>query len=162
MDTEQQGRPIELVFAGRRALTGGKVGHVFYELLPTGKLGTDKMIYADIKTVRTVGGIYEGARYNDATKVMYGLQSVRWRGTYDDEVTVAGWEALDHELSKDKAAARAEAKYRSALQERLLPIRRVIRSLQKRGQHHEASAYRDMVFAELFKPLTKAEIGEDE
>lgn len=158
MATELKGEPITLVYAGKRAVNGGKVGHIFYPLKVDGTLG-EKMLYTNVKGMgaRTVGGVYEGARFDEKSRVIYGLPAIRWNGTFKDKNTVAGWEGLDHECEKGKAAARAESKYKPGAQAVMLGVRRTLHNLHKRGAHAEAAAYRDMVIAEIYRPLTKEE-----
>lgn len=159
---EAKGIEVDLVYAGRRPITGGKTGHAYYRLNLDKSLG-DRHVYVDSKGGRRIiGGIYAGATYEEETKLTYGLDTMRWTGNYnravpDGPTIVAGWEGLDHAHEKEKEAVRAAGKYKSDLEIAMLPMRKIIRTLQKRGAHAEASGYRDLVIAELYRPLTKAE-----
>jgi len=76
---------------------------------------------------------------------------------HKDETAVAGWEGLDNEHEREKAAVIAQRKYTPGYKAHLLPLRRTMDTLRKRGQHAEASAYRDLILAELYRPVTKEE-----
>jgi len=158
MATAPKGQPVTLVYAGKRAATGGKTGHMFYILNSDGTLG-DKLFYGPLKGMglRTIGGVYTGANYDPAEKVTYGLASMRYCGMHGDATALAGWEALDHEHDSVKAAVIAQRKYAPGYKVHLLPLRRTMDALRKRGQHAEANAYRDLILAELYRPVTKEE-----
>lgn len=163
MATEIKGEPITFVFAGRRLLSNSKTGYVFYPV-EDGKLVEKPHTYTTVKGKHIIGGIYTGARFDAAANVVYGLSLMRWSDTYKDKDKdrVAGWNGLDHEAMKEQAEIRAAAKYKPDAVEMMLPARRTMAALYRRGASHEAQAYRDMLIAELYRPLTKTEKEADE
>lgn len=158
--SEETATPVDLVYAGQRALQNGKAGDMYFLLDASQKLG-EKFIYQASKNGHIIGGIYTGAKidFEVPTRTCYGLSLIRLIGNYaeHDAVAVQGWRALNREFDMQKQAERTAKKYRDPVAENLLAIRRTIRELHARGAHNEAAAFRDLVVAEIFRPLTKAE-----
>lgn len=157
---KQQGTPMDFVYAGRRITTEGTLAHAIYPLAPNGDpLKETAFLYGAKVFGRgglSIGVVYRGASF-DETKA-YGLQDARWHGFFaGGKDRVIQWEAADNETMATLAAERLEKSHKGEVEETLLPLRKAIHAMRKRGAHSDAHALVQMVMAEMYRPLTVKE-----
>lgn len=155
---QQKGTPADYVYAGRRnAAKGSTFVHVIYTLTAAGELG-DRGVYDGkaFKRDPIIGGIYRGASFDG--KTAYGLTSARYIGQqFPDKSREAEWEAADNECRNDAAQERLRKGHVSTVTEAVLPLRKMLHAMRKRGAHHEAHALVTLIQQELYRPMTKTE-----
>lgn len=159
-DEEAKGTPADYVYAGRRiGAKSNDVMHVIHVVKPDGTLddGTlyDKKAF---KREPIIGGVYRGAAFND--KQAFNLGRATYHDRWHDRVDIVRWESRDSETAKVLATRRMEKSTKGEVEEMMLPIRRMVHKLRKRGARSEVHALSELVIQEMYRPLTKAEIDE--
>lgn len=146
------------VCAGNRTGTDGKAYVVIYCLKADNTLEETRRTFKFARGFPTiVGGIYTGAMF--AGTVIYGLKEARYTGKWDvDPTQVAAWQAANFEHETEIASARLKKKHTDDVAEMLMPLRRMLHGMRKRGMHSEAHAFVNMIMAEMYRPLKKDEL----
>jgi len=164
MTDEKESTPTakDFVYAGRRqSAKDGKIIHAVYVLSPKdGKPEDERPFFYDAKVFGrgglSIGVVYRGASFDNARA--YGLPDARWLGKYHDAASIVQWEAADDRTMRELAAKRLEKTHKGEVETILLPLRRHVQTLRRRGAHSDASALVNLVMAEMYRPLTKTEL----
>lgn len=117
MTEEKAPKPrLELVYAGRVTLKGGKIGQMFYDIKDA---GTDKetvdedspRVYGKFKTVfMVVGGVHSMEYEPNSKEGSVFPSTVRFERMWGDQVEIDGWVARDRTLLAAKEADRLRTK----------------------------------------------------
>lgn len=153
-----EGIARNVVCAGQRTGKDNKTHVVLHLLEAENKLNETERWYKYSKGMPSIiGGIYTGASFDGGTA--HGLAAVRYVGPWDgDPVLVAAWRAAEFAHDLRLASARNEKKHTDDLAATLLPLRRTLHAMHKRGMHMEAYNYVEMIAAEMRRPLRKTEL----
>jgi hypothetical protein len=150
-------KPQDYVYIGRRQLKDGKIGHFIRRIDNTGELGKESG-YVDLKKFRpVVGGVYTGATFSETHAK--GIDSAKYNRQWPDVMHRLEWQALDRNTEAEIKRERIEkdARRTNEMDRILLPIRRAIYNANRRGDYAEAHAIRNVVQISLNKPLTASE-----
>lgn len=160
-DEETKGTPADFVYAGRMiGVKSNDAMHIVYVVKPDGTLSDNASVYDKkaFKREPIIGGVYRGAAFSDTQA--FGLSKATYHTRWHDRADIVKWEARDSDAAKVLATRRLEKNTKGEVQELMLPLRRIVYKLRKRGASPEVHALSELVMQEMYRPLTKAEIEE--
>jgi hypothetical protein len=146
-----KGTPRDFVYAGHRLDKKGDLFDALCVVGEDGKLG-ELSLYKASRAMRILGGIYRGARFDDA--MSYGLKSAKWTGErWDDKPEVEVWRARsdDADIAYKQARLEANADRSSLIEKSMEPVRQLYAETIKRGDYNGAQALERAVLRALHK-----------
>lgn len=142
----------DFIYAGRRVITGGRIGHAIFPIGDDGEL-MDERLYDLGKYAAAVGGQYRGATFGETKSI--GVAVAKFIGArWPDRDRCIDWEAEDKAAEIEMAGKRlaADAKRKSEIDAIMLPLRRRYDAARRRGDYGAYTALRQVVLASLEKP----------
>lgn len=146
----------DFVYAGRRVITGGRIGHSVYPISDDGEL-MEERLYALDKFSAIVGGRYTGAEFAETKSI--GVANAKYVDGWHDRESKIDWEAEDRAAEIEIAAKRlaGNAKRLNEIDAIMLPLRKRAQAARARGDYATLIALRAAVAASLDKPPRKDE-----
>lgn len=154
-DENEKLTPRDFIYAGRRILTGGKIGHCIIPL-DDGELMEPRHYELTSKYKAIIGGVYAGAEFSETKSV--GVNIAKFQKVRHDPEKI-DWLADDRLVDTELATRRllSDAKRLNEIDAAMLPIRKRLAAARSRGDMATAIAIRQAVMASLERPPTQAE-----
>lgn len=150
--------PFDFVYAGRRALKGGKPGVEIFRIVD-GRLAESFVFESkSLKKSNVIGGVYRGARFTD--NQAYGLGAVAFVERWKDQLACVDWRARDEafETNQRRLKLEADAKKVNEVEAMLLPLRKLHAAYSRKYDHAGKEALEQAVLRALRSPPRKSEL----
>lgn len=150
--------PFDFVYAGRRALKGGKPGVEIYRIVE-GRL-SDSFVF-ESKSLKgkskVIGGIYRGAQFTDDQA--RGLRVVTYVDRWSDPGACIDWRARDEAFEAQQRLSKLEsdAKKVNELEALLLPLRKQYAVYSRQYDHAGKEALEQALLRALRSPPRQIE-----
>lgn len=151
MSDEDQQTVRDFIYAGRRILSSGKIGHCVIPLDDASEHMSEKIYDLGAKYRAVIGGVYQGAAFGETKS--YGIAIAKLDRVLHDLPERIDWLAEDRQVDIELAARRlaSDAKRRNEIDDAMLPIRKRLHAARSRGDMATALAIRQAVMASLEK-----------
>lgn len=148
--------PFDYVYAGRRALKGGKVGAKIYRIVDN-RIGDSFYFEAKDLKGKVIGGVYRGALFTDDKA--RNLDSVKYIDRWKDQGACIDWRARDEAFDASQRLAKLEsdAKKVNEIEAIMLPLRKQYATYTRQYDHAGKEALEQAVLRALRSPPRKVE-----
>jgi hypothetical protein len=149
--------PSDFVYAGRRALQGGKPGVEVFQIVD-GCLAGRYLFAAKSLKGCAIGGVYRGALFsNDQAR---GLGAAAFVERWKDKLACIDWRARDEAFEADQRSIKleADAKKFNEVESMLLPLRKLYATYSRQYDHAGKEALEKAVLRALRSPPRKSEL----
>jgi hypothetical protein len=146
----------DFIYAGRRMLTGGRVGHCIIPIGDNGEFMEERYYQLTTKYKAIIGAVYTGAEFGETKSI--GVNVAKFQKVRHDPEKI-DWIAEDRLVDIELATKRllGDARRINEIDTAMLPIRKRLAAARSRGDISTALAIRQAVIASLERPPTKAE-----
>lgn len=163
MSEELKGTPRDFVYIGERSLQGGGRGTCLHWIKDDGTLSDTAIFTFDKRPVnlRVIGGVYTGARYDDAERTSYGVKGARYTKKWHDDIAVAAWEAevaYEEQQAKLKRLGADDAKDFAFDRLTIAQVRDMRHAALARGDYIKAAAIASMARMRIDRRPSKEEL----
>jgi hypothetical protein len=144
---------LDCVYAGKRLITGGKLGVLYYPIKEDGTLDAGRVFEFKKDRERSLGYIYTGTEWSE--KQVLGLNLAKGTGKrWEDTELRLRWQAeeTDALVTKRTATVEADQKKTNEYEVMLMPARKLYAAAMRRGDAIGAHAIEQAVLISLRKP----------